>query len=110
MSIKKQYLKTKHAVKVSFKLTKKEAKKAGKVFLLSEHNAWGEYFEFKQLKNGDFTLAVIISTETFDKFEFIILLEGREGSSTFMVPDGVDEVIDNGMTCGGKNGVILLKK
>ena len=49
MPIKKQYLKSKPQVKVTFEIEKQDAQDAQRIVLLSEHNNWTP-IEFKKLK------------------------------------------------------------
>lgn len=56
MSLKKQYLKSKPVCKVTFKLSKEEAKSAGSVRLVGDFNGWDtQSAPMKKLKNGGFT-------------------------------------------------------
>ena len=107
MTIKKQYLKSKPQVKVTFEIEKQDAKEAQTILLLSEHNNW-EPIEFKKLKSGKFKVATNISTEDRDGFQFIYKATVADGSEFLLLPENADNYVDNGMTDGGKNAVLVI--
>lgn len=73
MSIKKQYLKSKPVCKVTFKISKEEAKNAESVRLLGDFNGWDEQSApMKKLKNGDFTSTVNLETEKDYEFRYLL--------------------------------------
>ncbi len=75
MSIKKQYLKTKPACKVTFILTKGMAKSAGSVSLVGEFNGWDTSANpMKQQKDGSFN--VTLNLEKGREYQFRYLLDG----------------------------------
>lgn len=77
MSFKKQYLKTKPVCKVTFKLTKEEARSANSVKLLGDFNDWDtSSTPMKKLKNGDFTSTVNLDSDS--QYEFRYLLDDKE--------------------------------
>lgn len=77
MSIKKQYLKSKPVCKVTFKISKEEAKSAESVRLLGDFNGWDENAApMKKLKNGGFTSTVNLETE--QEYQFRYLLNDKE--------------------------------
>ena len=76
MSIKKQFLKTKPIVKVSFKLSSEEALGAEKVQILGDFNEWDRSAKpMKQLKSGDFSQT--IDLETGKEYQFRYLIDGE---------------------------------
>lgn len=77
MSFKKQYLKTKPVCKVTFKLTKEEARSADTVRLVGDFNDWNkDGAPMKKLKNGDFTSTVNLDADS--QYEFRYLLDDKE--------------------------------
>ena len=77
MSFKKQYLKSKPVCKVTFKLSKEEAKNAESVRLVGDFNDWDTHSEpMKKLKNGGFTSTV--NLETDKQYQFRYLLNDQE--------------------------------
>lgn len=77
MSFKKQYLKSKPVCKVTFKLTKEEAKNADSVKLLGDFNGWDKASQpMKKLKSGGFTATV--NLDKGNEYQFRYLLDGKE--------------------------------
>ena len=109
MSIKKQFLKNKPMVKVTFEVSKEIAYDATSINLLSEHNQW-QPIEFKKFKNGKFKVAENISSEDRQGFQFIYQVTSETGIQSTLLPDDVDSYVDNGMNDGGKNAVLLLSE
>lgn len=107
MQIKKQYLKSKPQVKVTFEIDKDDAPDAQSIVLLSEHNNWTP-IAFKQFKNGKFKVAENISTADRDGFQFIYRVTNNDGHEYNLQPQDADNYIDNGMTDGGKNAVLVI--
>ena len=107
MNIKKQFLKNKPIVKVTFEISKEVANDAVSINLLSEHNQW-QPIEFKKFKNGKFKVAENISSEDRQGFQFIYQVTSETGTESILLPDDVDSYVDNGMNDGGKNAVLLL--
>ncbi|NOZ61706.1 MAG: glycoside hydrolase [Calditrichaeota bacterium] len=74
MSLKKQYLKSKSLCRVTFRLEKKPAAQAKKVYLVGDFNNWDEKANpMKKLSNGDFTLR--LDLETGKQYQFRYLLD-----------------------------------
>ncbi len=105
MPIKKQYLKSKPQVKVTFEIEKQDAKDALHIVLLSSHNNWAP-IEFKKFKNGKFKVVENISIKDHDNFQFIYKATAEDDSEFTIVPEDADSYIDNGMSDGGKNAVL----
>jgi len=109
MAIKKQYLKSKPQVKVTFEIEKQDAKDAQQVVLLSSHNSW-EPIEFKHFKNGKFKAAANISLGTLDNFQFIYRATAEDGHEFTILPEDANNYIDNGMGDGGQNAVLQISQ
>ncbi len=107
MAIKKQYLKSKPQVKVTFEIEKQDAQDAEKIVLLSEHNNWAE-IELKKFKNGKFKTAENISTADYETFQFIYQATAASGRRFVILPDDATSYTDNGMNDGGKNAVLQI--
>jgi 1,4-alpha-glucan branching enzyme len=77
MSFNKQYLKSKHVCKVTFKLSKDEAKNADKVGVVGDFNDWDiATTPMKKLKNGSFSFTVVLPKDT--QYEFRYLLDDNQ--------------------------------
>jgi 1,4-alpha-glucan branching enzyme len=77
MSVKKQYLKSKPVCKVTFKLSKQEAKAAQTVRLLGDFNNWDTQAPpMKRLKNGAFTATLDLPKD--NQYQFRYLLDDKE--------------------------------
>ena len=109
MTVKKQYLKSKPQVKVTFEIEKQDAQDAQQIILLSSHNSW-EPIEFKKFKNGKFKAAANISTETLDNFQFIYKATAEDGHEFTLLPEDASSYVDNGMSDGGQNAVLQLSQ
>lgn len=107
MPIKKQYLKSRPEVKVTFEIEKNDAHDAQRIVLLSEHNDWTP-IELKKFKNGKFKIAENISLKDRDGFQFIYKATNEEGHEYTILPEGADNYVDNGITDGGKNAVLVI--
>jgi hypothetical protein len=107
MTIKKQYLKSKPEVKITFEIEKKDADNATSISLLSEHNEW-QAVKLKQLKNGKFKVVVNVSTQTSNSFQYIFQATNKENQKTMLLPVDADGYVDNGMTDGGQNAVLQI--
>ena len=71
MSIKKQYLKNKSVCKVHFRLSRKDARDAKRIFLVGEFNNWSETATpMKSLKNGDFIATLDLETGREYQFRY----------------------------------------
>jgi hypothetical protein len=107
MAIKKQYLKSKPLVKVTFEIEKEEALGAKSIVLLSEHNNWSA-IELKKFKNGKFKVTENIPTAGTDSFQFIYIATADEGNEFSILPSDADALVDNGMNNGGKNALLQI--
>lgn len=75
MSISKQYLKSKPACKVTFKLTADRLPAATQVALLGEFNNWDPAaLLMKKSKNGDFSASITLPKDS--EFQFRYLVDG----------------------------------
>jgi 1,4-alpha-glucan branching enzyme len=75
MSFKKQFLKSKPACKVSFRLDAAEVSGAKKVQLLGDFNNWDKSAEpMTTLKSNDFTAT--LELETGKEYQFRYLIDG----------------------------------
>lgn len=73
MAFKKQYLKSKAVCKVTFKLSKEEAKEAQLVRLVGDFNDWDiSTSPMKKLKNGGFTATVDLPKDTSHQFRYLL--------------------------------------
>jgi len=71
MSIKKQYLKNKSICKVHFRLSRKDAGDAKRIFLVGDFNNWNETkTPMKSLKNGDFIATIDLETGREYQFRY----------------------------------------
>jgi len=107
MTIKKQYLKSKPEVKITFEIEKKDAQNATNIILLSEHNQW-QAIELKQLKSGKFKVAVNVSTEQLASFQYTFQATDKSNQKIMLLPTDADAYVDNGMTDGGQNAVLQI--
>ncbi len=107
MTIKKQPLKSKPEIKITFEIEKKDAQGATTISLLSEHNQW-KPIAFKQLKSGKFKLAVNLSTAATTSFQYIFQAIGSENQTFMLLPNDADGYVDNGMNDGGKNALLQI--
>ncbi len=77
MSIKKQYLKRTPLCKVTFRLSKKQAKSAKTVHLVGEFNRWNvSSTPMRKLRKGAFH--AVIDLEKGREYQFRYLLDGTE--------------------------------
>ncbi|GAA6183691.1 MULTISPECIES: isoamylase early set domain-containing protein [Alteromonadaceae] len=73
MSFKKQYLKSKPVCKVTFKLSKEEAKNAETVRLVGDFNDWDTATApMKKLKNGSFSSTVDLPADAEYQFRYLL--------------------------------------
>ena len=105
MTIKKQYLKSKPEVKVTFEINKEDALDATNISLLSEHNEW-QAIEFKKLKSGKFKVAINIPTQQADSYQYIFQATTADNQKVMLLPAEADAYVDNGMNDGGQNAVL----
>tara|TARA_R110001583_G_scaffold9945_4_gene46300 strand:+ start:7158 stop:7484 length:327 start_codon:yes stop_codon:yes gene_type:complete len=107
MTIKKQYLKSKPEVKVTFEIEKKDAQNATSIALLCEHNEW-QAIELKQLKSGKFKAVVNMSTEASKSFQYIFQATNDDNQKIMLLPTDADAYVDNGMNDGGRNAILQI--
>jgi 1,4-alpha-glucan branching enzyme len=100
MSIKKQYLKSRPACKVTFRVPKDAANSAQSINLVGDFNQW-DYTAtpMNQLKNGDFTAVVELETGK-PEYQFRYLID----ETTWENDWEADHYIHNGID--GDNSVI----
>ena len=73
MSIKKQYLKSRPACKVSFRLPKDEVEFAEKVYIVGEFNNWNKRATpMRSLKNGEFTVTIEVDLNREYQYRYLI--------------------------------------
>ncbi|GAA0852644.1 isoamylase early set domain-containing protein [Aliiglaciecola litoralis] len=73
MSFKKLYLKSKPVCKVTFKLSKEEAKNAEKVRVIGDFNDWDlSSAPMKKLKNGSFSATVELPKDAEYQFRYLL--------------------------------------
>ncbi len=73
MSLKKQYLKSKPVVKVTFRLPKDAAPEAKTVALVGEFNDWNIYAtQMNRLKSGDFTITLELDAGRPYEYRYLI--------------------------------------
>jgi 1,4-alpha-glucan branching enzyme len=83
MAFKKQYLKSKPVCKVTFKLTKEEAKAAESVSLVGDFNNWDTTSApMKKLKNGGFSASVDLPKGKQYEFRYLLNNEAWENDWT----------------------------
>ncbi|GAC32898.1 isoamylase early set domain-containing protein [Paraglaciecola polaris] len=76
MAFKKQYLKSKPVCKVTFKISKEEAKAANSVSVVGDFNDWDKSSTvMKKLKNGSFSASLDLPVEK--DYQFRYLLDGK---------------------------------
>lgn len=107
MTIKKQYLKSRPEVKITFEIEQKDAKNATTVVLLSEHNQW-HAIELKKLKSGKFKTIVNVSTENLASFQYTFQAIDDNNQKVMLLPLDADAYVDNGMTDGGQNAILQI--
>ena len=82
MSIKKQYLKSKPIVKVTFEVSAEAAQGAEEVFLVCEALDWKKE-PLKKFKAGNFKATVNLPTDVKDDFEYRYCLVMADGSELY---------------------------
>lgn len=105
MPLKKQYLKSRPEVKVTFEIDKQTAAQASNVFLLGEFNGW-EPLELKKLKSGTFKTVVNIAIDQKDQFEYKYRLVDDQGTERFENDPEADAYCPNYL--GEENSVLSL--
>lgn len=79
MAFKKQYLKSKAVCKVTFKISKEEAKEAENVSIVGDFNDWDHTsIPMKKLKNGGFTATVNLEKDSAYQFRYLLDNESWE--------------------------------
>jgi len=102
MSIKKQYIKDKSQCKVTFRLNKKSAGQAKKAYLAADFNAWqAEQTPMKPLKNGDFTVTVVLSKGR--EYQYRYVLDGQ----TWVTDEDADKHVPAGIA-DVQNAVVVV--
>ncbi len=92
MAFKKQYLKSKAVCKVTFKLSKQEAKGAQKVSVVGDFNNWDEASTpMKKLKTGGFTATLNLPKDS--KYQFRYLLDEKEWENDWQADEYVPSPI-----------------
>jgi len=94
MSIKKQYLKSRPACKVTFRISKDAAKKAKSISLVGDFNQWDSTASpMKALKNGEFTTVLELSTDN-PEYQFRYFCDDsrweNDSEADAYIPNGVD--------------------
>ena len=101
MSIKKQYLKTRAACRVTFSLPKKAAAFANTVHLVGDFNDWNESITpMKRLKNGSFTATLVLQRNK--EYQFRYLLDGLQWENDWKA----DKYVPN--RYGSENSVVVV--
>ncbi len=72
MAIKKQYLKTKPAVKVTLTLPKEAAAEAKKVEVFGDFTNWKKGIKMTKLKNGSYKTTLDLQPEAEYQFRYLI--------------------------------------
>lgn len=73
MITRKQYLKSKPICKVTFKLSKEEAKEANLVRLIGDFNNWDHQASpMKKLKNGTFSATIELAKDNEYQFRYLL--------------------------------------
>ena len=78
MPLKKQFLKSRPVVKVTFEIPPEAAADAKAVYLLCEAQGWQKE-PLKRLKNGSFKTVLELPTDQQDDFEFRYCLLDKHG-------------------------------
>lgn len=103
MALKKQYLKSRPEVRVTFEISKQAAHEAAKVYLLGEFNNWTP-IELEHLKNGKFKTVVKLPTDQQSKYEFRYKYQFKDGHEEFENEWEADGYLPNDF--GEENSVI----
>lgn len=98
MSIKKQFLKSKDAYKVTWSIDKKTAGKADSISLSGSFNNWSHDSDpFQKLKNGTFKLVMELPKGT--EHEFRYLVNGTEWINEEQADGFTDNLTSNEQNC-----------
>lgn len=102
MSLKKQFLKSRPACKVTFRISKEAAQNASAISLVGDFNDRDEAATpMKALKSGEFTAIVELDTET-PEYQFRYLYDGATWENDWEA----DRYSANGIN--GENSVISM--
>ncbi|MEE2025494.1 MULTISPECIES: isoamylase early set domain-containing protein [Alkalimonas] len=82
MPLKKQFLKSRPVVKVTFEIPAEAAKEATSAYLLCEAQGWQKE-PLKRLKNGGFKAVLELPTDQQDDFEFRYCLLDDAGNEQY---------------------------
>ncbi|GDY27777.1 MULTISPECIES: isoamylase early set domain-containing protein [unclassified Agarivorans] len=105
MPLKKQYLKSKPEVKVTFEIEKEATQDAEQIFLLAEFNEW-QPLELSKLKNGKFKVVVNVPTDQQASYQFKYKLCLADGVEAYDNDWEADAYQANGVD--GDNSVLQL--
>lgn len=101
MSVKKHYLKSKPACRVTFSLSKKAVAFAKTVHLVGDFNDWNQSITpMKRLKNGSFAATVVLRPNK--EYQFRYLLDGLQWENDWRA----DKYVPN--RYGSENSVVLV--
>lgn len=102
MSLKKQYLKSRPACKVTFRVSKEAAQNVSAIAVVGDFNDWDESATpMKALKSGEFTAVVELDTEK-PEYQFRYLYDGASWENDWEA----DGYSTNGID--GENSVISM--
>ncbi|WP_432454320.1 MULTISPECIES: isoamylase early set domain-containing protein [unclassified Agarivorans] len=103
MPLKKQYLKSKPEVKVTFEIEKEATQDAAQIYLIAEFNEW-QPIELTKLKNGKFKVVVNVPTDQQASYQFKYKLCLADGTETYDNDWLADSYQNSGV--GGDNSVL----
>ncbi len=106
MPTKKQFLKSKPEVKVTFEVGKEAAQGAKEVYLICEYNDW-EREELKPLKTGVFKGTINLPTDDKADYEYRYCLVMEDGSEVYDNDWEADAYRASSM--GGDNSVVTVQ-
>ncbi|SEA75142.1 MAG: isoamylase early set domain-containing protein [Candidatus Thiothrix putei] len=100
--LKKQYLKTRPACKVTFRISKHAAKSAREIALVGDFNDWNvQATPMTALKNGEFTTVLELDTGK-SEYQFRYLYDGSYWENDWEA----DGYVTNGVA--GENGIVRI--
>ncbi|MFM2486509.1 isoamylase early set domain-containing protein [Celerinatantimonas yamalensis] len=105
MPLKKQYLKSRPEVRVTFEINKQATHNAKKVYLLGEFNDWTPV-ELEHLKNGKFKTVISLPTDQQPSYQFRYKFCGMDGEETFDNDWNADAYQPN--SYGEDNSVVMV--
>ena len=106
MAIKKQFLKSKPVVKVTFEVSKEASKGADNVYLLCEVNKWKKQ-ALKKLKTGSFKATFEIPTNKKNDYEYKYCLVMNDGTEIYDNDWKADAYRPNNIN--GENSVLKIQ-